>query len=325
MKNKDGINYILINITIFVFLIFLLNKLNIIKPLLNILSLIFFSLIFSYIVYPIYKLLSNKMNKVLAIFIIYIFIFLFLILIIYKSIINVNFIQNIIDLFENIFIFINKINLKYNLNIDLSYIKETLINFILNNSVNIIKNIINYLSKFIFIIILSICILLNIEYIKMIVNKLKYKKLIYNINKRLKTYLISNIKILIIQLIEYTFIFYIIGHPNYLLLGIFNSLNNFIPYIGSFITNILAITTSSVISNKLLFLTSIVSIILPNIDAYIITPKIHKEENKLPEVLCITSVIICSIMFKFYGLILGVPILIVIIEILKYKNIVKNN
>lgn len=324
MKNKDNINYILLNSTIFVFLIFLLNKLNIINPLLNIISLLLFSLIISYIIYPIYKLLSKKINKILSIIIIYIFILFILIIIIYKSINNINLIQNIIDLFENIFIFINKINTKYNINIDISFINEILINYILSNSVNIVKNIINYTSKLIFIIILSICILLNIDYIKILVNKLKYKELIYNINKKLKTYLISNIKILLIQLIEYTLIFYIIGHPNYLLLGIFNSLNNFIPYIGSLITNIIAITTSSVISNKLLLLTSIVSILLPNIDAYIITPKIHKEENKLPEALCITSVIISSLIFKIYGLILAVPILIIIIEILKYKNIVKD-
>ena len=152
----------------------------------------------------------------------------------------------------------------------------------------------------------------------MFVNKLKYKDLLYNINDKLKNYLIASTKIVLIQFIEYTFIFFIIGHPNYLLLGILNSVNNFIPYIGSIITNVIAIVTSSVISRKLLILTSIVSIILPNIDAYLITPKIHKNTNKLPETLCITFIIIFGLLFNVIGIVLAVPFLLIIIEVIRY-------
>lgn len=323
MKNKEGINYILINITFFVFLIYLLNKLNIINPLVNIISLIIYSLLFSYIIYPLYKIISKKTNKIIAIIIIYLTLILFIIFFLYKGITSNNFMIKIIELFENIFKFINMLIIKYNLNININLYLERIINYIINNGINIIGDIINYFSNFIFILVISICILINIDYIKILVSKFKHKQLIYNINDKLKKYLIANIKILLTQFIEYTFIFFIIGHPNYLLLGILNSINNFIPYIGSFITNIIAITTSAVIDRRLLFFTSVVSIILPNVDAYIITPKIHKNSNKLPETLCITSVIVFGVLFKIAGIILAVPILIIIIEVLKYKNIVK--
>lgn len=323
MKNKDGINYILINSTFFVFLFYLLSKLNIISPLLNILTLLFFSLILSYIIYPIYKVISKKLNNILSVILIYLILILSILFLIYRGVSSTNFIKSIIELFENIFKFINVLNIKYNLNINIDLYLESIINFIINNGMDIIKNIINYFSKFIFVVILSICILINIDYIKAFVSKFKYKDLFYNINDRLKNYLIANIKIILIQFIEYTSVFFIIGHPNYLLLGLLNSVNNFVPYIGSFITNTLSITTASVISRKLLILTSVISIILPNIDAYIITPKIHKDTNKLPETLCITSVIIFGLLFGIFGIILAVPLLIIIIEVLKYKNIVK--
>lgn len=323
MKNKEGINYILINITFFVFLFYLLNKLNIITPFFNIIILLFFSCILSYIIYPAYKFLSKKINNILSIIFIYLITIFLLFYILYSCVNNTNFIKNIIELFENIFKFINILNIKYNLNINIDLYLERIISFIINNSMEIIKNIINYLSKFIFVVILSTCILINIDYIKVFISKLKCKSLIYNINDKLKNYLIANIKIIIVQFIEYTFIFFIIGHPNYLMLGILNSVNNFIPYIGSFITNVLAITTASVVDVKLLLLTSIVSIILPNIDAYFITPKIHKNTNNLPETLCITSVIIFGLLFGIIGVVLAVPTLIIIIEVLKYKNIVK--
>ena len=153
---------------------------------------------------------------------------------------------------------------------------------------------------------------------------MKYSLLIYNINEKLKNYVIANLKIILIQTIEYTLVFYIIGHPNYLLLGLLNSLNTMIPLFGSIITNVIAITTASVISTKLLILTSIVSIVLPNIDAYLITPKIYKSTNKLSQTLSISVVIIGGMLFGFYGVLLALPVLIIIIEIIKYKKLGRN-
>lgn len=324
MKNKDGINYILLNSTFFVLILYLLSELNIFTSILNIITILFLSIILSYIVYPIYKALSRSCNNMISIIIIYLSLILFILFLVYSIIPNTHFINKIIDLLTNLLKFIDRLNIKYKLNIDLELYLEKIVSYVINNGMNIITNIVNYLSKFIFIIILSICILLNVNYIKEFVNKLKHKELIYNINDKLKNYLLANIKILFIQFVEYTLIFCIIGHPNYLLLGLLNSINTFIPYIGSFLTNVLAITTASVISKKLLILTSIVSILLPNIDAYVITPKIYKDTNKLPETLCIMSIILFGLLFNIFGIVLAVPILIIIIEILKYKNIVKN-
>lgn len=323
MKNKDGINYILLNSTIFVLFFYLLLKLNILNTILNIITILFFSIILSYIVYPIYKRLKKCIGSIASIAIIYLGILAFILLLTYLIIPNTHFINKIIDLLDNILKFIDKLNIKYNININLDVYLGKVITYIINNAMDIIKNIINLLSKVVFVIILSICILLNEEYIKQIVVRFKHKILFYNINSKLKNYLLANVKIIFIQFIEYTIAFFIIGHPNYLLLGLLNSINSFIPYIGTILTNILAITTASVISKELLLLTSIISILLPNIDSYIITPKIYKDMNKLPQTLCITSVIICGLLFKIYGIILAVPILIIIIEILKYKNIVK--
>lgn len=324
MKNKDGINYILLNSTFFVLILYLLSKLNIITPILNIITILFLSIILSYIVYPIYKVLNRYCNNIISIVIIYLSLILFILFLVYSIVPNTHFINKVIDLLTNILKFIDRLNIKYSLNINLDMYLENIVSYVISNGMNIITNIVNYLSKFIFIIILSICILLNVDYIKEFVNKIKHNKLLYNINDKLKNYLFANIKILFIQFIEYTLIFFIIRHPNYLLLGLLNSINTFIPYIGSLLTNVLAITTASVISKKLLILTSIVSILLPNIDAYVITPKIYKDTNKLPETLCIISIILFGLLFNVFGIVLAVPILIIIIEILKYKNIVKD-
>lgn len=234
-------------------------------------------------------------------------------------------INNLIKLFNNIMIFIDKIEIKYSLNININLYIEKISNYFINNSIYLLKNALSYISKIIFIIILSICILINVEYIKIIISKFKHRELIYNIHTKLQYYLMANIKILCIQFIEYTVVFMIIGHPNYLLLGILNSLNTFIPYAGAMFTNVIAIITASIINRRLLLLTAIISIVMPQIDSYFITPQIYRQSNEIPQTLYIITMIILGSLFKIWGIIISLPILIIVIEIIKYKNIVKTN
>lgn len=319
-KKSVSVNYRLVNITLFIFVIYLLNKLNFLDKIISFIILIIVSLILSFIVYPMYKRLTKKMNKYISVIIIYGLLIFIILFFIYSVIPSSNFISRVTDLFNNILIFINKLNIKYDLNIDIDMYLMKITNYIINNSVFLIQNVFNFVSKLIFVIILSICALSNINFIKSIIYKFKHRELINNINIKLKGYIIANLKIILIQIIEYTIVFYIIGHPNYLLLGLLNSINSFIPVFGSIITNVVAVTTASVISTKLLLLTGIVSLVLPNIDAYIINPKIYKETNKLSQTLTISSVILGGVLFGFYGMILALPILIIIIEIIKYTN-----
>lgn len=319
---KDSTNYMLINCTIFIFMFYLLLKIGILNKVLDFILIIFLSFTLSYIIYPIYKKLNKKINKLLSVFIIYGTLISIIILFIYMIIPNTNFILKLNDLFTNILVFINKLNQKYNLNINLEEYLNNIINYFINNSVFLIKNIFNFFSKIVFIVILSICILINMELLKDLINKLKNKVLIYNINDALKNYLVANIKILAIQFVEYTFVFLLIGHPNYILLGILNSVNTFIPFAGSIITNVVAITTASVISKNLLIKTAIVSIVLPNIDAYLVSPKIYNSANKISKTLTIAAILIGGYLFDFYGIIFAIPITIIVIEVLKYYKII---
>lgn len=319
---KDSTNYILINCAIFIFMFYLLLKIGILNKILDFILIIFLSFTLSYIIYPIYKKINKKINKLLSIFIIYGTLISTIILFIYMIIPNTNFILKLNDLFTNILVFIDKLNQKYNLNINLEVYLNNIINYFINNSVFLIKNIFSFFSKIAFIVILSICILINMEFLKDLINKLKNKVLIYNINDALKNYLVANIKILAIQFVEYTFVFLLIGHPDYILLGVLNSVNTFIPFVGSIITNIVAITTASVISKNLLIKTAIVSIVLPNIDAYLVSPKIYNSANKISKTLTIAAILIGGYLFDFYGIVFAIPVTIIVIEVLKYYKII---
>lgn len=319
---KDSTNYMLINCAIFIFMFYLLLKIGILNKILDFILIIFLSFTLSYIIYPIYKKLNKKINKLLSILIIYGTLISIIILFIYMIIPNTNFILKLNDLFTNILAFIDKLNQKYNLNINLEVYLNNIINYFINNSVFLIKNIFNFFSKIVFIVILSICVLINMELLKDLINRLKNRVLIYNINDALKNYLVANIKILAIQFVEYTFVFLLIGHPDYILLGVLNSVNTFIPFVGSIITNVVAITTASVISKNLLIKTAIVSIVLPNIDTYLVSPKIYNNANKISKTLTIASILIGGYLFDFYGIIFAIPVTIIVIEVLKYYKII---
>ena len=139
MKNKDGINYILVNCTFFVFIMYLLYKVNILNKLLETFLLLFLSIVLSYIMYPIYKSLSKNINKIYSILLIYIILLLLIFLLIYSVIPNTKLILNVIDLFNNIIAFIDRINIKYSLNIDIDKYVNNIANYLINNGVFYIK------------------------------------------------------------------------------------------------------------------------------------------------------------------------------------------
>jgi len=123
---------------------------------------------------------------------------------------------------------------------------------------------------------------------------------------------------IIVQLFEYTFVFLIIGHPNYLVLGILAAFTTVIPYVGALIVDILALLIASVISTKLFVLTAIVLAVCPLLDGYVIGPKIYGKTNKLHPLVSIFAVFAGGILAGFWGIVLSLPVAIIIITTVKF-------
>lgn len=325
LKNKD-IKNINLNILIFVFILYLFkdNLVSIILKLIKGITPVVIAFTISYIVYPLYKKLNKKYNKFISITIIYTSIFAITAFIIYSIIPNSNILQDTFNIFNDIMKFLFKINEKYNLNIENIVMDK--INIFIRDILSILTNIVNTVINLTLILILSLYILIDFDNIKEKI-KLIFKKrlkLLYEINNNIKNYINSLFKILLIQIIEYTIIYFIIGHPYFLLLGTLNSITYFIPIVGPLFTNVLAIITASIYSRKLLILTSIMVLILPNIDAYLIAPKIYKEKIKLSPVVSILAISVGGSLFGIKGIILFIPITLIIMSIWDYKKKYKN-
>ena len=337
LMKENKINFKLVNIALIVLIIVLLYTISglwfgIIGKIWNILFPFVLGFAIAYALYPfVRKLQDNNFPKWLSIAIVCFITLGFLVLI---GILVVPMLYDQILLFtNNITTFITDISSKYELNLgvlqtsvkDISsqiigyvgkYISDGALN-ILNTSISIITNGIITLC-------VSIYFLMDMDkirgFIKTKVREYDDKWYLYlrRIDREVGNYFSGLGKNIVIQFFEYTILFFLVGHPNYLILGILASVTTIIPYFGGLITNILALLIASVINVKLFILTLIICLVCPNIDGYIIGPKVYGKTNQLHPLVNIFAVFAGGIIGGFWGIVVALPVAIVLIATYKF-------
>ncbi len=119
---------------------------------------------------------------------------------------------------------------------------------------------------------------------------------------------------MVIQLFEYSILFLIIGHPNWLILGILACITTVIPYFGGLITNIIAIVLASVVSLPLTIATVVICLIFPQLDGYIISPKVYGKTNNVNPLITIMVVSVGGTLKGIMGIIVALPCYLIIRE-----------
>ena len=112
---------------------------------------------------------------------------------------------------------------------------------------------------------------------------------------------------MVIQLFEYSILFLLIGHPNWLILGILACLTTVIPYFGGLITNVIAIILATVVSPKVLILTILICLIFPQLDGYLISPRIYGKTNSVNPLITIMVVSVGGTLKGVVGIIIALP------------------
>lgn len=113
---------------------------------------------------------------------------------------------------------------------------------------------------------------------------------------------------MVIQLIEYSLLFFLVGHPNWLLLGILACVTTVIPYFGGLITNIIAVITASVVSTPTFIGTAIICLIFPQLDGYVISPRVYGKTNNVNPLITIMVVSVGGTLAGILGIIAALPI-----------------
>lgn len=237
------------------------------------------------------------------------------------------------NLFNGIIVFLKDMSVKYDL--DFGMLQSTLSTsfndviksfskYISAGALSIISTSLSYIGTFIVIIAASIYILSDMDRIRKAVKKFykKKSKRTYNyviaLDNSMKGYLSGFTKIVLITIVEYTFGFMIIGHPDAILLGCLAALGNLIPYFGGIATNIIALITAFVVSPSLFVKALIVFAILSMLDSYIINPYIYGKSTETSPIIVIFSVFAGGILFGLFGIMISLPLAIIIITTYNY-------
>lgn len=334
---KNKINYKLINILIGLLIISLLYWisglwLGIFEKIMAILFPFIIAFAIAYALNPFCKKLTNcGFPRWLAVGIIYFLIIGFTVLI--GIIVVPMFYDQVVLFLSNISAVITDISSKYELDLgiiqtSLSDISSDLLkdvgSHISDGAITIVNTSISFLTNLIIILIVSVYLLFDMDKIRNYIKKklTKGKKRIYNYVKTLdcevNNYFSGLLKNIIIQFFEYTTIFFLIGHPNYLILGILAAVTTIIPYFGGLIINILALLIASVVSTKLFIATLIVCLICPNIDGYIISPRVYGKTNQLHPLVNIFAVFAGGILGGFWGIVISLPIAIILLATYRF-------
>ena len=328
---KDKLNYQLLNILIIIAIVCLLYSiknlwLGIVINIFNIIAPFLLAFAIAYVIYPLVKkLIDAGSPKWLAILVVCI---LGLGSILAIIIITIPMLYEQLLLFlSNISVFLSDLSSKYEINIgslqttltDLSkHIISKVGSSISSGALSVLSTSVSVLSLAVVSICAAIYFLIDMEKIRKTIKSYLTKR-----NKRTINYLekldtemtkyIGGMGLnIIIQTIEYTLAFLIIGHPNYLILGLLSGISAIIPYFGGFIVAVLSLLVSSVISTKLFILTVIICIICPILDGNLIGPKVYGKTNQIHPLLVIFSVSAGGMIAGFWGIVLSLPVAIFI-------------
>lgn len=328
---NDKINYKLLNILIMIAIVCLLYFIRglwigIVVNIFNVLAPFLLAFALAYVIYPLVrKLVDSGAPKWLAILTVCILGFgsLFLIIILTVPLLY----EQILLFISNISMLLSDLSMKYELNFGglQSSLAEFSSNIISNlgssisdRAINVVNSSVNVITTGIVVVCAAIYFLIDMNKIRDGVKKYLNRKsrrtclFLMKLDDELTKYIGGLGKNILIQVVEYTLAFAIIGHPNYLILGIISGLSAIIPWFGGFLVAVISLLVSSVISTKLFLLTVAICIVCPILDGNVIGPKVYGKTNKLHPLLVIFAVSAGGALGGFWGIVLSLPIAIVI-------------
>ena len=182
-----------------------------------------------------------------------------------------------------------------------------------NTTLDFINKSLSFISKFIVGFVGFIYFLADMDKIRKWIKNvtLLFSKRFYNyvicMDHELGNYLKGLGIFMIIQFFEYSFLFFIVGHPNWLILGILACFTTVIPYFGGIITNVIAIIMASVVSVPLVIATIVICLIFPQIDGYVISPRVYGKTTGVSPLITIMAVSVGGTLAGMWGIVLALP------------------
>lgn len=283
---------------------------NLLKPLL-------ISVMISYVCNLYLRKLNKVFNKFISIIVFFLTFFVIGYFIFFKMFPII--ITQVIDCVNICIYFLKEFSIKFNFDVMDIYTRlDSFIKFLPNfDFTGIIGSLLKYISLGIIVFTCSIYLFLDwnkiLDKVKILCSKKSFfYEYICILNGEIEKYTCSFFVLALLNVIEYSIIFMIAGHPNYLLLGVVAGVLSLIPVFGGMITNGLALITAFVVNYGLFIRTLIGILVLSILDGYVVSPIVYSRGNKLHPLLIILSIYVGNKLFGILGVILSIPLLVII-------------
>lgn len=328
---SNKLNYKIINFTALMLLLYIgFSNIevwcNVLSVVISVLFPFLIAFTFAYAITPVVTFLENKgMKKAIAVLLITIGVVLLI-----ASLIGITLplLYDQLVLFSESIIEVTKdFGDKFNINLGsfeiklVDYLNSAISNIgsvLSTGTITVVNKSIDFLGKFVVGFIAWVYFLFymqdirkNIKRITLSVSR-KFSSYIKCLDNEIGNYIKGLSIFMLIQLIEYSFLFWLVGHPNWLLLGILACVTTVIPYLGGLITNVIGIATALVVSTPVLIGTIIICIIFPQLDGYVISPKIYGKTNNVNPLITIMAVSVGGSLAGIVGIIIALPLYLLI-------------
>lgn len=193
----------------------------------------------------------------------------------------------------------------------------------------LMNTILNTFTNILFSIIIAIYMLFDFDRIKRNIRKVfhtiipKSDPYLREIDENVSVYLKSLIILMLIKFIEYCAFYFLIGHPDWMIIGFLTSLGVIVPYLGGTIANSIGIITGLTMPSGNIAALIIGILILSNVDAYVISPMVHEKRSSLGPLITLFAVFAGGVLLGAVGIMISVPVTIVVktvIEIYHRKH-----
>lgn len=131
---------------------------------------------------------------------------------------------------------------------------------------------------------------------------------VFDVNHEIRTYVRSLLILMIIKAIEYSLIYLVCGHPDWLILALLTAISLFIPYVGPTIINLIGILTSLAFPGTHTVLLIIILVVMSNVDAYVIEPMVHSHNTAVTPLWALFSIFAGGVIAGAPGIIISIPV-----------------
>ncbi len=190
--------------------------------------------------------------------------------------------------------------------------------YISTGTIDILGKSFNVLGNFFIALVVGIYLLFDMDKIRAGVKKFlsriskRHMHFVQKLDHEIGNYFHGFFILMMVTFVEYSLLYRLIGHPNWMIMGVIMAVAIIIPYFGGIIGNCIGIITASVVSVPVLIGSVLIAAIFSNVDGYIISPKIYGKTNHLNPIAIIFSITVCGAFFGVLGIIAAIPIYITI-------------